>query len=259
MEALVPLRILVLGGTGEARTLGQALAARPQFSALISLAGRTREPLHQPLPARIGGFGGIDGLRRFIEDKTIDAVIDATHPFAGQISAHAVAACGEHTPLIRLERPAWQPQAGDNWHKVQSSAVAATALHHGKGTVFLSMGRLELEPFRSIMRPVLVRTIDHLDPLSMEPQWTAIQGIGPFNLESERALLSQHKVSVIVTKNSGGDATRAKLDAARQLGLPVIMIERPDLPHAKTAPDIGGVLQWLDVLHRGNTPTERAV
>jgi precorrin-6A/cobalt-precorrin-6A reductase len=258
-QALLSLRILILGGTGEARALGDAVAARPEFSAIISLAGRTREPLAQPLPTRIGGFGGMEGLNRFIRDNTIDAVIDATHPFAAQISANAVAACGRNTPLIRLERPAWHLQAGDVWHGVSTSTEAAALLEQGEGCVFLAMGRLELEPFRRMSRPALVRTVDQLEASLLAANWIAIEGIGPFAFEDEIALFAKHKVTAIVTKNSGGDATRAKLDAARVLGLPVVMIKRPTLPKAKTATSISGILQWLDLLHRGSTPTERAV
>jgi precorrin-6A/cobalt-precorrin-6A reductase len=248
------LKVLILGGTGEARDLARAIAQRPEFDAMISLAGRTAEPLPQSVPFRIGGFGGIEGLRRYLQTETIDALIDATHPFAVQISAHAVAAAALDIPLLRIERAPWVRQVGDDWQSAPTAEAAAILLGHGRERAFLAMGKLEMEPFIALDRPV-----DPIPASGLPPHWTAITALGPFSLEDELSLFRAHAIAVMVTKNSGGAATFAKIEAARALHLPVIIIDRPRLPSARTVTSIEDAMDWLTKLHRGKLPTERAV
>jgi precorrin-6A/cobalt-precorrin-6A reductase len=256
------LKILILGGTGEARALASAVAARTEFDAVISLAGRTKEPLPQALPHRVSGFGGIEGLRRYIADNGIKALIDATHPFAAQMSRHAVEAAGK-TPLLRIERPPWQHLPGDNWRMVGSAEAAARTIGNGPERAFLATGRLDLDAFRAVERPMLIRTVDPMIQGQWPEHWRMVTGLGPFTVEEEMALIEKNEIVLIVTKNSGGDATAAKLVAARRLNLPVVMIERPQLPNAESVETVSEAIDWLLERHheasmRG-TPTERAV
>jgi precorrin-6A/cobalt-precorrin-6A reductase len=253
-----PLRILILGGTSEARALAEKLAGMARFDAVVSLAGRTEKPLPSLLPVRTGGFGGAAGLQRFIAENDMDAVIDATHPFAAQISANAVLATG-NTPLIRLTRPAWALQPGDLWHKAADAGAAADFVGDGPEAVFLGMGRLEMPAFFGLKRPALIRTVDPIEETNLPQGWQAITGTGPFNAEEEIALFRAHDIRLVVSKNSGGTASYAKIEAARRLGLPVVMIERPVLAPCREASHVTEVIAWLDTLHRGKTPTERAV
>jgi precorrin-6A/cobalt-precorrin-6A reductase len=250
------LRVLILGGTSEARLLGQMIAVNPRFDALMSLAGRTKTPLDNALPLRIGGFGGVAGLTDFLKEGRFDALVDTTHPFANQMRRHAVESAGAAgVPLLRLSRPAWQSKAGDRWIDCASSAEAADRVGDGPERIFLAMGRLEIEPFLSLLRPALIRTVD---PLDRVPQgWIAITETGPFDLAREKALFEKHRIYGVVAKNAGGPASFAKIEAARQLGLPVFMIRRPPDPEGLvTVPDIADVLAWLTHQSR---PTDRAV
>ncbi|MDJ1158839.1 cobalt-precorrin-6A reductase [Chelatococcus sp. SYSU_G07232] len=244
-------RILVLGGTTEAGRLAAALAARREMAAILSLAGRTAEAAPSALPRRIGGFGGIEGLMRWLAAERITAVVDATHPFAARISVNAAAACAAlGLPLARLTRPAWTPQPGDRWQEVADARAAALALGAAPRRVFLTVGRLTLDAFTvAPQHRYLVRTIDAPDPPPALPDLTLVTARPPFTAEAETALMREHAVEVLVTKNSGGAATAGKLAAARALGLPVVVIRRPEKPAADTFLTVEAVLAWLEA-HR---------
>jgi precorrin-6A/cobalt-precorrin-6A reductase len=238
------MRVLVLGGTTEARQLAALLVNDARFQATLSLAGRTRDPAPQPLPTRVGGFGGVQGLADYLRVEGIRAVIDATHPFADTISANAEAACAAAgVPLAVLTRRPWTAEAGDDWRLVRTMEAAAGALTGLPDGIFLTVGRQELEPFLALDRRFLVRAVDPPDALPENA--ILVLDRGPYTLEGEMALMRAHGVGTLVTKNSGGDATAAKLQAARILGLPVVMVDRPPAGTASrlyTAPD---VVAWL--------------
>jgi precorrin-6A/cobalt-precorrin-6A reductase len=221
-------QVLVLGGTGEARGLASALLASG-VDVLSSLAGRTADPVLPEGPVRVGGFGGVDGLADWLAGHRPRAVVDATHPFAAQITAHAAAAATRHgTPLLRLQRPGWTPQPGDDWRHVDSLTEAAAAVA-GARCVFLTTGRQGIGAFAALPGAVLVRAVDPPDePLPAGA--TLLLDRGPFSVADERALMRAHGVDVVVTKDSGGPLTEAKLTAARELGIPVVLVRRPPLP-----------------------------
>jgi len=243
------MRILILGGTTEARRLAEAVAKRSGFDATLSLAGRTDRPLPLPLPVRTGGFGGAEGLAAHLREMGTDAVVDATHPFAERISANAAAACAAAgVPLCRIARPAWAPGPGDRWTEVADMAEAVRALGDAPRRVFLTVGRLSLPAFEAApQHAYLVRTVDPPDPPPALPRLEVVTAVGPFGLEAERALLRDRGIEVLVTKNSGGTATRAKLDAARELGVPVVMVRMPDPPAGVTVAETWEeALGWLE-------------
>lgn len=216
--------------------------------ALFSYAGVTQAPLAQPLPTRSGGFGGAAGLAQFIRAQGISHVVDATHPFAAQMSRNACAACAAtSTPLLALERAPWQAQAGDRWIAVADMAEAAQALPEVPARVFLAVGRKQLDAFRG--RPqhhYLLRLVDTPEPGSIAlPHHTVVTGRGPFSEADDLALLQQHGIEWLVAKNAGGEATRGKLDAARRLGLPVVIVQRPALPDRQRSEEVDAVLHWL--------------
>jgi precorrin-6A/cobalt-precorrin-6A reductase len=223
------MRVLILGGTTEASELARLVAGDRRFDATLSLAGRTSSPRSQPIATRIGGFGGIDGLAQYLAEHKIDAVIDATHPYAAQISANAVAACTcSGVPLVSVVRPAWTRQPGDAWQIVASTAAAVDALGQSPQRVFLSLGRQELHLFAAApQHHYLARLIEPPEQTSLPPDLVLLRRRGPFDRAAELSLLQDEKIDVIVSKNAGGSATYAKIEAARALGLPVIMIERP--------------------------------
>lgn len=243
---------LILGGTTEASDLARRLAARPGVPVLMSLAGRTSRPAMPPVPVRIGGFGGAEGLAAFIRHTGIRAVVDATHPFAARMSANADEACrATGVPLLALRRPPWTPVAGDRWTDVADAGAAADALGVASRRVFLTVGRLELPPF--LDRPqhfYLVRTVDAPDRLP--PDATLILARGPFAEVDERNLIEEARIDVVVTKNSGGTATHGKIAAARSLGLPVILIRRPALPDATTVGTAGEAMDWIEAEYRNH-------
>ena len=243
-------RILVLGGTTEAKALAGRLAGRADFDITLSLAGRTLDPRPQPVQTRIGGFGGADGLARYLKDEKIDLLIDATHPFAAQISRNAAEAAGKTgTPIFALRRPAWQRQDGDHWTSVTSMEEAVNALPSEKSTVFLAIGRQEAGAFSA--RPehaYLVRSVDPVEPPLAVPEARYLLACGPFALEDELHLLQSEKIGLIVAKNSGGSATYSKLEAARKLGIPVIMIERQAPPGIAEAGSVEAALPLIDPL-----------
>jgi precorrin-6A/cobalt-precorrin-6A reductase len=243
------LKILILGGTTEGRLLGERLAGDPRYETLLSFAGRT-ESLQRPASAhRVGGFGGPEGLSSFLREGAFDALVDATHPFAARISSNAVrAAANSGTPLLRLARPPWQAQEGDRWREVGSMEGAAQALGSAPQRVFLTVGRTEVAAFRTApQHDYLIRAIDDFD--HGLPRGRVIAARGPFALEDELRLLQHEAVQVIVSKNAGTRATYAKLEAARTLGIEVIMVARPEVPRARETEAVEGVLGWLAALH----------
>lgn len=223
------LRMLLLGGTAEARALAARIASASDIDAVISLAGRTSAPLGLDLPTRIGGFGGVEGLRRYLVDAKIDRVIDATHPFAAKISANARAACAAlGLPLAVLARPPWAAQEGDRWIFAADNARAAAALGARPRRVFLTIGRLGVGAFRAApQHHYLIRSIEPPDPGDLPPRAAVMLARGPFALEGEIALMRENEIDVLVTKNSGGPSTYAKIEAARALGLEAIVISPP--------------------------------
>ena len=242
------MRVLMLGGTTEATALARALVDHPEIDSMMSLAGRTQAPARPPIPYRIGGFGGVAGLVRYLAEHRIDAVVDATHPFAEQISRNAAAACSEAgVPLLVLTRPAWTPVEGDCWTEVDQPADAAAALGAEPRTVFLTVGRLTLPAFAAAPHHLyVIRSIDPPQGVGdYLPNHRVILERGPFAFGDELALMTSEGVDVVVTKNSGGQATAAKLSAARQLGLAVILINRPRKTEGVEAHDTDAALAWL--------------
>lgn len=245
------MRILLLGGTSEASLLAHALKDAG-FDAVYSYAGRTDDPAPQPLPMRIGGFGGIDGLIAYLVAENITHVIDATHPFAAQMSWNAHAACAaQGLHLLALERAPWRPLKIDTWIDVADNAAALAALPKTPARVFLAIGKQGLDDFKmGVQHHFLLRLVDAPteNPL---PNCTVVIAKGPFNIEGDTALMQKHKITHIIAKNAGGKGASAKLAAARALGLPVIMIARPALPERDRVESVEAVLAWLD--HFSNT------
>ncbi|RBY85070.1 cobalt-precorrin-6A reductase [Blastococcus sp. TF02A-30] len=221
-------RVLVLGGTGEARRLATGLDAEG-VDVLSSLAGRVADPALPPGGVRIGGFGGADGLVAWLRANPVRAVVDATHPFAAVMTASAARAAEvTGVPLLRLQRPGWRAQPGDDWRWVGSLEEAAEAVA-GFARVFLTTGRSGLAAFAGLTQEVLVRSVDPPEP-PLPARTTVVLERGPFSVADELALLREHRVDVVVTKDSGGHLTEAKLTAARELGVPVVLVRRPPLP-----------------------------
>lgn len=247
----------MLGGTTEASRLAQALAGA-DVHAVFSYAGRTEAPVTQPLPTRVGGFGGVPGLRDYLQREAISHVIDATHPFAAQMSQHAVQACTElGLPLLALERPAWQAQDGDRWQHVPDLAAAVAALPTEPARVFLAIGRQYVQPFlEQAQHWYLLRLVDPGFELP-ENRGTVVLDRGPFSLANDLDLLERHGITHVVAKNAGGHGAQAKLTAARQRGCPVILIDRPPIPPRTTVGTVAQALQWLGLSHGHDT--ERGV
>jgi len=224
------MRVLLLGGTSEASKLARLLAGRPNLECLLSFAGRTKTPLAPPVPFRIGGFGGIDGLVAFLAAQEIDLLVDATHPFAEQMSQNAGAAAKRAgIPLIAVQRPPWTREPGDRWIEVADMAEGAQAIGAAARRVFLTIGRLQLAAFEAApQHSYLIRTIETAEVAPNLPSYRVIPGLGPFSQGDEDRLLREERIEVLVTKNSGGEATHAKILAARHLGLPVVMVQRPN-------------------------------
>lgn len=238
--------LLILGGTTEASALAQAVAARG-VDATLSFAGRVERPKPQPIPVRVGGFGGVDGLAAYLTARRVTHVVDATHPFAAQMSRNAVAACAAAgVPLLALTRPPWTPRPGDDWRQVPDIAGAVAALAGPPRRVMLAVGRMHLDAFAA--RPqhfYLLRLVDPPDGAIPLPDHHALVSRGPFTEAGDRALMRDHRIDLVVSKNAGGTGARAKIDAARGLRLPVLMIGRPALPARAEVSTPGQVLDWL--------------
>jgi len=243
----MPLSVLILGGTTEASALARKVAGDPRLAPILSLAGRTTNPQPQPIPIRAGGFGGIAGLVRFLRREAIEAVVDATHPYADQMSAHAVGACREAgVPLASLVRAEWTRHTEDRWQVVADAKAAARALGDAPRRVFLSLGRQELHVFATApQHHYLARIIEPPEQATLPPDLRLLQARGPFDRIAEERLLRDERIDILVSKNAGGTATYAKIEAARALGLPVIMIARPHKPAGAVVPDVDACVQWL--------------
>lgn len=241
-------RVLILGGTGDAARLAARAAVLTGVEVITSMAGRVRQPTTTAGRMRIGGFGGVAGLIDYVRDQHIDLLIDATHPFATQISHHAATAaqaCG--LPHLMLVRPPWEAEAGDRWIAVESIATAVAVLPKIARRVFLTIGRQELAAFAALQNLwFLMRMIDPPLPETPVPPGLLILERGPFTLDDERQLLTTHAIEAIVSKNSGGDPTYAKLIAARELGLPVVMMQRPPMPTGEQVADVEQALVWVE-------------
>ena len=242
------MRVLILGGTTEGSGVARALAGHAVFRPVLSLAGRTRAPVLPDVPGRRGGFGGVAGLVAYLRDEGVGALVDATHPFARQMHAHAAEAARQAgVPRVAVSRPAWVAGAGDRWTEVASMEAAVAALGPRPRRVLLTVGQQELAPFRAApWHDYLVRSVEAPDADALPPRARCIAARGPFTVEGERALLAGEGIEVVVTKNSGGEAVAAKLAAARGLGVPVVLVARPGPPEAPVVPDVAGVLAWLD-------------
>jgi len=241
-------RVLILGGTTEARELAQRLAGRTDVGVVSSLAGRVANPRMPPGRVRVGGFGGATGLSEWIGAHGIRAVIDATHPFAATISRNAaIAAAASHVPLLALRRAAWIPAQGDRWRDAASLEDAALMLPALGRRHFLTIGRRGVSAFARVADAwFLVRCIDPIEETT-PPRMELLLDRGPYALDAEIALMRGRRVDTVVSKNSGGEATSAKLFAARELGLPVVMVQRPAAPAGvPEVTDLRGAVEWVD-------------
>ncbi|BCI53158.1 precorrin-6A reductase [Mycolicibacterium litorale] len=237
------MRILLLGGTGEARALAAAL--HPDVEVISSLAGRVPDPALPVGQVRIGGFGGVDGMRRWLADTPVDAVVDATHPFAATITSHAAEACADlGLPHLLLARPAWPP--GDAIVVQSDREAAEKVARKGFSRVFLTTGRTGVAAFRDSDAWVLIRAVTPPDAEVLPRHHDLLLSRGPYRYDDELAVLRTHRIDALVTKNSGGDMTRPKLDAAAALGIPVVMVDRPPLPPGvRTVATVAEAVAWL--------------
>jgi precorrin-6A/cobalt-precorrin-6A reductase len=240
-------RLLILGGTGEAAQLAARVSQIPEVELITSLAGRTQQPSPVSGAVRIGGFGGADGLAEYLRSHSIDLLIDATHPFADRISLNAgVAAAKCQIPHLILVRPPWEQIEGDRWIEVDSHSAAARVLSERSRRVFLTIGRQELGAFAGLDNIwFLMRAIDPPAPDTKIPHGKLLLAKGPFSLASELQLLREYQIDTVVSKNSGGDATYAKIVAAREQGIPVVMVQRTLLPEAEKVAGVAGAIDWL--------------
>jgi precorrin-6A/cobalt-precorrin-6A reductase len=237
------MRVLLLGGTAEARALAGQL--QHDVEIISSLAGRVPDPALPVGEVRIGGFGGVDGMRRWLVEGAVDAVVDATHPFAATITAHTAEVCRElDLPHLVLARPAWPP--GDAIVVPSDSAAADMVVHQGYSRVFLTTGRSGVNAFMSVDAWFLIRAVTAPDPDTLPRRHRLLLSRGPYRYDDELALMAQHRIDALVTKNSGGDMTRPKLDAAAALGIPVVMVNRPRLPAGvQTVTTVEDAAAWV--------------
>lgn len=246
------LRILILGGTSEASALVRGLAGDPGVEVTLSLAGRTSAPKAEPVPTRVAGFGGAEGLARWIAENRTGLVIDATHPFAARIGANAAQACAETgVPLLAIRRPPWTRDPRDRWTEVDSVVASVAALGAAPRRVFLTIGRLELGAFAGApQHDYIVRTIEPVGNALRVPRLTTVEARGPFDQAAEGGFLREAGIEVLVTKNSGGPATYGKIAAARALGLPVVIVRQPEKPAVQQVADAAAALVWIDRFRR---------
>lgn len=243
------MKVLLLAGTSEARALAKELGDRSNVDLIASLAGETRAPLPVATTTRVGGFGGQEGLQTYLEENRIEALIDATHPFAARMAASAHGAgVATGVPVLHLIRPEWQPGPGDIWHMPEREEDVAGLLKPNS-TVFLATGRKTLARFAKLQgHRVIARQIDPPDQPFPFAGGEFRVGRPPFSVADEVALFRDLGVDLLVVKNAGGRASRSKLDAARELGIPVAMLRRPAPPAGQIVPDVAGALAWLDAL-----------
>lgn len=245
---MIPRLLLILGGTAEAAELARRVVARfgDGVRVVTSLAGRTRPPA-LPGKVRIGGFGGAEGLRAYLEDQAIGAVIDATHPFAATISAHAEEACREAgVPRLALVRPPWTPGPGERWIEADDFSAAARSLPDLGRRAFLALGRDNLQAFAGVPGVwFLVRVLEADGPPLPLSAGAVVVGRPPFRVAEEEVLMAEQRIDVLVSKQSGGTSGRAKLDAARNLGIPVLLIRRPRPPAGEMVATVDETLAWL--------------
>jgi len=237
------MRVLLLGGTGEARALAAIL--HPGVELISSLAGRVPDPALPVGPVRIGGFGGVDGLRHWLRREAVDAVVDATHPFAAVITTHAAQACGElRIPHLVLARPPWDP--GDAIVVGSDVNAAEAVARNAFSRVFLTTGRSGIGAFAASAAWFLIRVVTAPDGALLPAHHQLMLSRGPYRYDEECALLREYRIDVVVTKNSGGEMTRAKLDAAAALDVPVVMVARPPLPSgARTVATVDEAADWV--------------
>jgi precorrin-6A/cobalt-precorrin-6A reductase len=252
-------RILILGGTTEARQLAGKLAGRADFSVTLSLAGRTENPAAQGVPVRTGGFGGAEGLASYLREEHVGLLIDATHPYAARISVNAAQAARQSgVPILALRRPGWEPVPGDRWTLVGNVTEAASALGEAPRRVFLAIGRQEAGAFEAAPRHrYLIRSVDPVEPKLAVPDALYLLARGPFPEADERALLEKYGIDAVVSKNSGGEASYGKIAAARALGIEVVMIRRPALPEVPSAQTVDALAAKVD--HLFDPVAERGV
>ncbi|MEP2714964.1 cobalt-precorrin-6A reductase [Pseudophaeobacter sp.] len=250
-------RILVLGGTTEASKLARVLA-EAEIDAVFSYAGRTAQPVQQPLPVRVGGFGGTAGLVEYLAEDGISHVVDATHPFAAQMSRNVVEACAQAgVPLCAFERPPWQAGPEDAWLQVANIEAAVAALPDAPARVFLAIGKQNLAAFAAKpQHHYLLRLVDAPEADLPLPDCSVEIARGPFDEAGDLALMQHYGITHVVSKNAGGRGASAKLAAARSLGLPVVMIDRPRVPPRTTYGDLAEVMGWL--FHTPAQPSSRA-
>jgi precorrin-6A/cobalt-precorrin-6A reductase len=240
-------RILILGGTTEARLLGERLATRGDLDVTLSLAGRTAAPVPHAVPVRIGGFGGADGLADYLVSERIDALIDATHPYATAISENAIVAARKTgVRFVTLRRPAWSRVDGDRWTEVDDTAAAVRAIGEPPRRVFVALGRNDLVPFIAAPQHFyLFRSVDPIDPPLPLPHASYITERGPFGEAHDRALMTEHRIGAVISKNSGGSAAYGKIAAARALGVEIIMIRRRSVADASAVATMDEAVSWL--------------
>ncbi|WP_420872877.1 cobalt-precorrin-6A reductase [Mycobacterium paragordonae] len=240
------MRVLLLGGTAEGRALAKAL--HPQVDIVSSLAGRVPDPALPVGPVRVGGFGGVAGLRRYLHDERIDAVVDATHPFAATMTAHAAQACAElRVPHLVLARPAWD--TGSATVVASDGAAAKEVAEQGYSRVFLTTGRSGVAAFADSDAWFLIRAVTPPDDTAMPKHHQLLLSRGPYHYDDELRILNEHRIDVLVTKNSGGEMTRAKVDAAAALKVPVVMVARPPLPEGtRTVGTVEAAVHWVTEL-----------
>jgi precorrin-6A/cobalt-precorrin-6A reductase len=241
-------RVLILGGTTEARLLGERLARRVGLDVTLSLAGRTTSPVPHAVPVRIGGFGGAGGLADYIAKERVDALIDATHPYATMISENASAAARQTgVPFVVLRRAPWKAVAGDRWIEVDDTRAAVQALGETSRRVFVTLGRNDLAPFAGAPQHFyLIRSVDPVDPPLPLSHTSYVTERGPFSEAHDRALMAEHNIDVVIAKNSGGNAAYGKIAAARATGVEVIIIRRPQVSEGPAVHNLDDAIAWLD-------------
>ncbi len=246
------LRVLLLAGTTEAASLARRLADEKIVAATLSLAGRTANPIASPLPVRVGGFGGVAGLSGYLTAENIDLVIDATHPFAAQMSGNAIAAAAAvGIPLLAIERPPWTRAEGDDWTEYDSIEAAIAGLPATPQDVFSGLGRQAITALsKAPQHRYVIRVVDASEPPANLPHATIIAARGPFRTKDDIDLFSRCGISHVLAKNAGGDAAYSKIEAARKLGIKVHMVRRPAIAPRSTVTSVDDALAWIKAHHQ---------